>query len=189
MTIERTLIIIKPDGVIRRMVGKIIQTFEQAELRVIYINMVHPTTDQVLQHYTDDSLWLETAGSRAIRAMQENGFDCLSFAGVTTPIEVGGLIRQRLVKYMCSGFVVVAVLEGVRAVSKVRQLVGSTLPQQADAGSIRGQYCCDDVITSFVEQRALRNLIHASGSVDEVQREIDIWLDAKLPELSDWPVA
>lgn len=178
MNAERTLVIIKPDGVARNLVGIILQTFERAELRLIHLQMMRATVEQVLEHYTDDTQWLETAGNRAIEAMRGHGVDPFSLTGVTTAPEVGSLIRQRLVDYMCSGPLVVVIVEGIGAISKVRQLVGSTLPQQAAPGSIRGRYCSDDVITSFTERRALHNLVHASGTAEEFEQEMKVWLDA-----------
>ena len=177
MSAERTLVIIKPDGRSRNLVGTILQTFECAELSLVYLQMMQATAEQVLEHYTDDAQWLETAGSRAIEAMRSHGVDPVAVTGVTTASEVGRLIRQRLVDYICSGPLVMVVLEGTGAVLKVRQLVGSTLPQQADPGSIRGRYCSDDVVSSFGERRALHNLVHASGSAKEYEQELKVWLD------------
>jgi len=174
--IQQTLVLIKPDGLARHLVGTIFQTFEDAELSVVHLATVRPTRNQVLLHYPDDITWLETAGSRAIKALRESGLDYVELTGLTTAQEVGLLIRERLVDYLCSGQVIVAVLDGNGALAKVRQLVGATLPHHADPASIRGRYCSDDVARSFTERRALHNLLHASGSADEFQRERHIWL-------------
>lgn len=51
MAIERTLSIIKPDGVAKNVLGAIISRFEQADLRVIAAKMVHLTTEQAESFY------------------------------------------------------------------------------------------------------------------------------------------
>lgn len=175
MSEERTLLIVKPDGVERKLVGVILSTMELAELSVVALDMTRPSEDQVLAHYTDDLAWLETAGARAIGVLKTEGVDHVGLTGMEDPVDVGRLIRSRLVEYLCSGLVALAVIEGQRAVTKARKIIGATLPLEADPGSIRGRYCTDDVLTSFREERALRNLVHASSSVEDAGREIDLW--------------
>lgn len=73
----------------------------------------------------------------------------------------------RLVKYMTSGNVIVCVLKGYNVVSAVRKMIGATDPSKADPESIRGKYA-----SSYQE-----NLIHASDTTDEFNREYIIWFD------------
>lgn len=51
MALERTLSIIKPDGVAKNAIGAIISRFEQADLRVIAAKMVHLSTEQAESFY------------------------------------------------------------------------------------------------------------------------------------------
>src|SRR5262249_5931294 len=48
---QRTLILIKPDGVQRRLVGAIIQRFEQKGLRLVALKLVHPSRELAEKHY------------------------------------------------------------------------------------------------------------------------------------------
>nr|AXY94692.1 nucleoside diphosphate kinase [Habrobracon hebetor] len=50
---ERTFIMIKPDGVQRGLVGKIIQRFEEKGFKLVAMKMVHPSEDLLKQHYSD----------------------------------------------------------------------------------------------------------------------------------------
>ena len=51
MTIERTLSIIKPDGVQKNLIGEVYRRFEQAGLKVIAARMLHLSTAQAEAFY------------------------------------------------------------------------------------------------------------------------------------------
>jgi len=51
MALERTLSIIKPDGVARNLIGEIYRRFEQAGLRVIAARMLHLSREQAEGFY------------------------------------------------------------------------------------------------------------------------------------------
>ena len=175
MAIEKTLVIVKPDGVRRGLTGVVIATLERAGLELRHLSYTMATPETIEAHYAPDPVWLETAGGRAVSSLEEAGLDWRAMTGADNAADVGQLIRSRLVSYMTTGPVVVMVVEGPQAVRKVRQLTGSTAPLEAAPGSIRGMYCTDDVVASFQAERALENVIHASGSVDEAQAEIALW--------------
>ena len=78
-------------------------------------------------------------------------------------------------EFLKSGPIVALVLEGEQAVALVRKLVGATEPMSAAPGTIRGDYSLDSYALSNTQNRPLRNLIHASGTVDEAKKEIVIW--------------
>ncbi len=84
-------------------------------------------------------------------------------------------IRKHLKKYMTAGPVVAMVLEGAHAVQLVRKLVGKTEPLSSDVGTIRGDYVLDSYAMADGDDRAVRNLIHASGNVEEAEFEISHW--------------
>ncbi|MCR9106519.1 MAG: nucleoside-diphosphate kinase [Gammaproteobacteria bacterium] len=67
-----------------------------------------------------------------------------------------------LIEFMTSGPVVVQVLEGESAISKNRELMGATNPQEAEAGTIRA-----DFATSIDA-----NAVHGSDSAQSAAREI-----------------
>jgi len=67
------------------------------------------------------------------------------------------------------------VWEGAHAVKIVRKLVGNTEPLSSDVGTIRGDYVLDSYQLSDTAGRAVRNIIHASGSTEEAENEIKHW--------------
>jgi nucleoside-diphosphate kinase len=76
---------------------------------------------------------------------------------------------------MAAGPAIAMVWEGLHAVKLVRKLVGGTEPFTSDVGTIRGDFVLDSYQLADADNRAIRNLIHASGSVEEAQKEIDLW--------------
>ena len=89
--------------------------------------------------------------------------------------ELDEKMRRFLVKYMTSGPVVAMVWEGAHAVKLVRKLIGSTEPYSSDVGTIRGDFVLDSYAISDQDERAVRNLIHASGNMEEAEAEIVHW--------------
>lgn len=172
---QRTFVLIKPDGVKRKLIGEIISTFERASLSISRLELRRPAVEIADKHYLSTDEWLNTAGNRAINGLMEAGLDPREVLGTEEPTIIGKLIKERLVDFLCSGDVVVMIVEGNLAVSNVRRLVGSTLPTQADPSTIRGRYCVDSPDLSFAEKRPVLNLIHASGTPDEAEYEIDLW--------------
>lgn len=85
---------------------------------------------------------------------------------------------------MTSGPVIAMIWEGVHAVKIVRKLVGGTEPFTSDVGTIRGDYVIDSYQLSDQDGRSVRNLVHASGSVEEVENEIKHWF--KPEEIIDY---
>lgn len=51
MVLEKTLVLIKPDGVQRGLVGEILQRFERVGLKIIAMKMVHIDTEFAKKHY------------------------------------------------------------------------------------------------------------------------------------------
>jgi len=88
-------------------------------------------------------------------------------------------IKAHLKKYMTSGPVVAMVWEGANSVKLVRKLVGSTEPLSSDVGTIRGDFVLDSYAMADADGRAVRNLIHASGNVEEAEFEIHHWFKSE----------
>lgn len=172
---ERTLVIIKPDGIQRNLIGEIISRFERTGLKLIAMNMMVPTEELVEKHYTLDPEWLRIAGEKSIKSAKEKGNPVLS----EVPLEVGKMVLNSLKKYLTCGPVITMVWEGVHAVSIVRKLTGSTEPLSSDVGTIRGDFVIDSYQISNHDGRAVRNLIHSSGSVKEANDEIKHWFNEK----------
>lgn len=168
---ERTLVIIKPDGIQRNLVGEIVSRFERTGLKLIAMKMMVPTEELVEKHYTLDPEWIRIAGEKSIKSAKEKGNPVLS----EIPLEVGNMVLNSLKKYLTCGPVITMVWEGNHAVSIVRKLTGSTEPLSSDVGTIRGDFVIDSYQLSNKDGRAVRNLIHSSGSVKEANDEIKHW--------------
>ena len=93
--IERTLVLIKPDGVQRTLAGRIISRFEDAGLKIIGLKMKWADKEFAMKHYTED-----LAKRR------------------------GEHVRKNMVEFISSGPVVAIALEGVNAIENVRKMTG-----------------------------------------------------------------
>ncbi len=168
---ERTLVIIKPDGVQRSLVGEIIGRFERVGLKMVGLKFMVPTAEAVETHYTLDPSWKRKVGEKAIESYKKKG----QTPPTDDPEKVGDAVVERLKKYMTSGPVVVMAWQGAHAVELVRKLVGGTEPRSSDVGTIRGDFVLDSYSMADTDDRAIRNLIHASGSVEEASNELKHW--------------
>ena len=61
-TQEQTFLMIKPDGVMRGLVGEIIRRVEQRGLKVIALVMELATRAKIDDHYPKDDAWIERLG-------------------------------------------------------------------------------------------------------------------------------
>lgn len=131
---ERTFVMVKPDGVQRGLTGEIIRFFERRGLKIVGLKMLWITPELASRHYAEH---------------KEKPF----FEG--------------LVKFITSSPVVAMVLEGKNCVSLVREMMGSTDPQKAGVGTIRGSYGID----------IGRNVVHGSDSPENARREISLFFE------------
>jgi nucleoside-diphosphate kinase len=153
--IERTLVLLKPDAVARGLIGRVLARFEDALLKVVAAKMVLMDAELTRRHYFD----------------LEDRF--------------GPDVYTLMATFMQSGPVLAVVLEGVDAVAFVRKMVGSTYPDEAAPGTIRGDYAHQSKAYANSNKLAVANLVHASGTVDEADREIDAWFSKA--EMFDYP--
>ena len=172
---EQTLVIVKPDGVQRALVGEVIKRYEKCGLKLVGLKMVIPTRDMALKHYSIDPDWAVKSGTKTFESYKAKG---LPLPG-KDPVEFAEGIRRKLTDFMSSGPVVSMVWQGMGAVSIVRKITGSTEPLTSLPGTIRGDYTIDSYTAADTDGRAVRNIIHSSGSVDEATKEIAIWFDKK----------
>jgi nucleoside-diphosphate kinase len=143
--IEQTLIIFKPDAVSRQLVGTIISRFEHIGLTFVGLKLVQTSKETAGLHYQE---------------LAE---------------KYGQQIYQSNVDFLCSGPIIVGVIQGVHAVEVVRKLVGATDPSKSQPGTIRGDFCHASIAYSVSKQQALQNILHASSSVVDAKREIALW--------------
>jgi nucleoside-diphosphate kinase len=145
---ERTLVILKPDAVQRALMGRVIQRFEDAGLKIIGMKMVHPDDKHYHHHY-------ETIGKVASRRGQD--------------------VFDMNLKFMMKGPVVAMVLEGIEAVGLVRKMVGDTEPKSAQPGTIRGDFSHISYTHANSQTVGIPNVVHASGDAADAEQEIPHW--------------
>ena len=163
--------VIKPDGIQRTLVGEIIQRYERIGLKLIAIKMLVPSEDHVDKHYNLDPEWKKNVGEKSIKGYIDKGLEPPS----QDPMVIGDQVISVLKKYLSSGPVIEMVWQGAHAVKIVRKITGGTEPLSSDVGTIRGDYVLDSYQMSDKDGRAIRNLIHASGSAKEADDEIKHW--------------
>jgi nucleoside-diphosphate kinase len=132
---ERTLSIIKPDGVKRNLIGEVISRFEKSGLRVAALKKIILSKNEAKAFYV---------------VHKERPF------------------YESLTDFMSEGPVVVMVLEGDNAISKVREIMGATNPKEAAPGTIRADFATD------IE----RNIVHGSDSPQSAAYEIPFFFSA-----------
>ena len=132
---ETTLILIKPDGVQRALIGEIISRIEQKGLKISGMKLMNVTEEIAGRHY-------------------EEHVDRPFFGS--------------LVDFITSSPVVAMAVAGDNAVQVMRTIMGSTNPQEATPGTIRGDF----------GMTIGMNLIHGSDSADSAVRELGIFFDS-----------
>lgn len=144
-TVQRTLVVLKPDSVGRSVTWEIISRFERAGLHIVGMKMLRPDKDFLYHHY-------ETLGKMISRRGQK-------------PFDV-------TLKMMQQWPMIAIVLEGVEIVEYVRKMVGATEPKAAAPWTIRGDYAHMSFAYADGKDIGVPNLIHASGNIEEAEAEI-----------------
>ncbi len=173
--IERTFVMVKPDGVERGLIGEIIGRFEKRGLKLIALKMVKPTLEHINDHYPKDETWIARLGDKGFNVFKEYGLDPKVVMGTDNNLEAGKKVRQWLIDFMTEAPVVAMVIEGVHAIDMIRKITGSTLPNKAEIGTIRGDYSVDSPAAANLNLRAVKNLVHASETKEEAANEISHW--------------
>ena len=172
---ERTVVLIKPDGVMRGLIGEIVSRFEKRGLKIIALKMVLPTREHIRDHYPESEEWLGNIGSRTHTFFKEHDIDIKDYFGTEEHVKVGKKVKEWLGDYLISGPVVAIIVQGMHAVSVVRKIVGHTYPVEALPGTIRGDFSVDTPAAANVEGRVVKNVVHASGNQEEASHEIEHW--------------
>lgn len=179
---ERSLVMIKPDGVQRSLIGEIIKRYESVGLKLVGLKMVVPTEQQAIEHYYNigGDAWLESVGAKARVSYEKKGLE----SPYKTNRENGEAVMKANAAYISAGPVVLMVWQGMQAVEIIRKLSGFTEPLTSPVGTIRGDLAFDSFAAADTDSRSVRNLIHASGTVEEAKKEIALWF--KPAELSSY---
>lgn len=176
---ERTLVLVKPDGVQRSLIGEVIGRFERAGFKIVALKMLKPSKDLASRNYPDSDDWYRKVGERSINTFKSVGVDIVKKFGTNEPVQIGRMIKEWLVRFLSSDRVVAMVLEANKAALNARKLVGETDPIKALAGSIRADFSIDDVINGNTLNRPMVNIVHASGNAEEAAEEIKVWFSDK----------
>ncbi len=171
---EQTLVLLKPDAVQRGFVGEIINRFERCGMKLVAMKMTNASEAIALEHYDMDDDWFIEVGNRLKKKMDSD----------KDPIEIGKNVQQQLATYIAQSPIVALVLESHNAVAHVRKLVGETSPEDSAPGTIRGDYSFDTYALANQSNRPVMNIIHASGTIEEAKREINIWFSDR--EIHSW---
>jgi len=147
MALQKTLVLLKPEAVERRLVGEILARLERTGLRLAALELRTVDRDFAGQHY----------GEEIARKHGEK-------------------VREALLGYISGRPVVAMVWEGNEAVAVLRAVGGEHFePARCPPGSIRRDYSTDSREAANAEGRALENLIHASDSPEAAANEVRLW--------------
>ncbi|MEK7593459.1 MAG: nucleoside-diphosphate kinase [Patescibacteria group bacterium] len=172
---EKTLVLIKPDGVKRGLIGEIINRIEQRGLKIIALKMFKATREQIDEHYPKDQRWVSRLGEKTLGTYEKYGLDPIKELGTDKADEIGKMVRGWIIDFMVSGPLVKIIIQGVHAVDMVRKICGNTLPNLAEMGTIRGDYSVDSPALANAAKRGVHNIIHASETPEEATHELEYW--------------
>jgi nucleoside-diphosphate kinase len=181
---EKTLVLIKPDGTKRGLIGEIVSRIEKRGLKVIALEMVWANKSQVDGNYPDDDKWLNGIGEKTKANYEKYGFDIKKELGTDDNKKIGKMVREWLIEYMVSGPIIKIIVKGIHAVDMMRKMVGNTMPALSEMGTIRGDFSVDSSIAANKGKRAVHNLVHASGTIEEAEKEIAFWFSPE--EIHDY---
>jgi nucleoside-diphosphate kinase len=83
--------------------------------------------------------------------------------------------RRKLMDGLTAGPLVAIVLQGAHVIEILRKMRGATSPQAADVGTVGFDYSVDSYELADAGDWPIRNIIHASDSPENAEREIAIW--------------
>ncbi|MEX0934335.1 MAG: nucleoside-diphosphate kinase [Candidatus Saccharimonadales bacterium] len=169
---EKTLVLIKPEGVMRQIVGELISRFEKKGLKIVGLKMVWADEEMAAKHYTDSEEWLLDTGTKTYEGYKEKG--------ITPPLEpreLGLNTRRKLIEHITAGPVIAMVLQGAHVIETVRKMRGTTNPVKADVGTVGFDFTLESYELSDAGDWAIKNILHASDSVENANSEISIWFN------------
>lgn len=187
MNKQHALIIIKPDGVQRGLIGKIITRFETVGLKIVGLKFEMATSEKVITHYPETEVWFKKVGERTLTNYAKKGLDAKKVFNTDDAIKIGRTVKKWLITYFQESPVLIMVVEGYDCTEVVRKLSGNTIPVLASPGTIRGDFSHDTIDLANEQNRPLRNIIHASDTVEDGEKEVTVWFTKD--ELFDYELA
>lgn len=153
---KQTLVLLKPDALQRRLDQAIVDIFLSYGFSIVYQQEVTVKKDIILRHYEE-----------VIHRLQ---LDYLSQA-ILSEFE-HAQVKLLILEHPDQDAIILG-----------REVIGATDPAKAQPQTIRGKFAQDTLANSIQEKRMLRNLIHASDSIEAVNRECELWLGTPLHQL------
>lgn len=133
--------------------------------------MIKP--DGVARRLQEDIFsYLANAGLKVIK--KKDLLMPLAFAEKLYAVHKGKSFYPGLVKFITSGPVIVMVVEGEGAISKLREVMGATDPGQALSGTVRGDLKEKNYKTA---DGTIKNIIHGSDSPENAAYEIELFFE------------
>lgn len=175
MNKQRALIIIKPDGVQRGLIGRIITRFEQVGLKIIGLKFIWAAEKQIIAQYPETDAWFKKVGERTLTNYAKKGLDAKKVFDTDDAIQIGRTVKKWLIKYFQESPVFIMALESYDCIEICRKLSGNTIPVLANPGTIRGDFSHDTIDLANEQNRPLRNIIHASDTVEDGEKEVNLW--------------
>ncbi|MEM4259155.1 MAG: nucleoside-diphosphate kinase [Candidatus Pacearchaeota archaeon] len=152
MVIQQSLVIIKPDGLVKSLTGNIITSLSETKLKIVGAKIVKVTKEFAEKHYAE---------------LLPN---LLKKYGDGEGKKIFGEVIDYITGKYHTDRVLALVYHGEDAINKIRQIAGETNPEKASPTSIRGKYG-----RIHSETKVYENVIHASDSEANAEREIKLW--------------
>lgn len=176
---EQTVVLIKPDGVKRGLIGEILRRFERVGLKITAMKMVEASDDLLIKHYqSSDPATLKRWGEKTLKSYTQYRKNAKKELGTDDPIQLGKMVNKWLFDYIKSGPIVAILLEGKHAVENAIAQAGLTMPVASPAGTIRGDFSNDSAAYANDEKRGVMNLVHVSSSIEEANLEKTLWFSS-----------
>ncbi len=145
---EQTLILIKPDGVRRGLIGEIIMRLERMGLKIVGLKMVLPDQALLEKHYkSSDEATLRRWGEKTLSTYTKYGKDAKKDLGTNNPLELGKMVKKWLFGYITSGPVVAILAEGKHAVEEAVLYDGSEKVSKF----------CESLLTASTDKLSYKN--------------------------------
>lgn len=179
--IEYTLIILKPECLTNKHMWEVITRIEKTWLKIVAWKILKADRDTAWNHYPDTrSDRVKAMWQRSIDNYNEYWLDITSDFKWNDPHAIWLQVRERLINMLTESNIFVMVVEWEHAVEAVRKLVWHTVPLKAQSGTIRWDFSTDSAYTATTQKRPIKNMIHASWTIEEANYEI--WL--RFPEFN-----
>ena len=91
---ERTVVLVKPDGVRRGIIGEIMARFERGGLKLVAAKLIWVDKTQVGKHYPDKKDYLTSVGKKTLENYQKYGLDANENLGTNDPYKIGKMVRR-----------------------------------------------------------------------------------------------